>query len=71
MNDLANLMIFLASSKVPYSTYTDPDCIDDQSVKDGAVLSISIRDAVNMNFDAEGSLVGSSTDSAKSHRSKK
>lgn len=71
MNDLANLMLFLSSSKVQYSTYTNPDCIDEESVKAGAVLAISIRDAAHMNFDANGNLVGSSTDSAKSHRSKK
>lgn len=71
MNDLANLMLFLSSSGVQYSTYTDPDCIDEESVKAGAVLCISIRDAAHMNFDANGNLVGSSTDSAKSHRSLK
>lgn len=71
MNDLATLMLFLSSSGVEYSTYTNPDCIDEDSVKAGAVLCISIRDATHMNFDAKGNLVGSSTDSAKSHRSKK
>ena len=71
MNDLANLMLFLASSGVEYFTYTDPNCIDEESVKDGAVLAISIRGAVHMNFDAKGNLVGSSTDCAKSHRRKK
>ena len=71
MNDLANLMLFLGATKVEYSIYTDEDCIDEQAVKDGAVFAICIRDSVNMNFDAEGNLVGSSTDSAKSYRSKK
>jgi hypothetical protein len=71
MNDLANLMLFLASSKVQYTMHTKPHCIDEESVKNGAVLCISIRDAVHMNFDAKGNLVGSSTDCAKSHRSKK
>ena len=71
MNDLATLMLFLSSSGVEYSTYTNPDSIDEDSVTAGAVLCISIRDAVHMNFDAKGNLVGSSTDSAKSHRSKK
>ena len=71
MNDLANLMLFLASSEVEYLTYTDPSCIDEESVKLGAVLSISIRGAAHMNFDAKGNLVGSSTDYAKSHRRKK
>jgi hypothetical protein len=71
MNDLANLMLFLASSGVQYSTYTDPDCIDEESVKAGAVFAICIRDAVNMNFDVNGNLVGSSTDNAKSYRRKK
>jgi hypothetical protein len=71
INDLANLMLFLGSTKVDYSIYTDPECIDEQSVKDGAVLAICIRDSVNMNFDVYGNLVGSSTDSAKSYRRKK
>jgi hypothetical protein len=71
MNDLANLIIFLFNSGVQYTTYTDPDCIDEESVKAGAVLCVSIRDAAHMNFDAKGNLIGSSTDCAKSHRSKK
>ena len=71
MNDLANLIIFLSNSGVQYTTYTDPDCIDEESVKAGAVLCVSIRDAAHMNFDAKGNLIGSSTDCAKSHRSKK
>ncbi len=71
MNDLVNLVLFLSSSGVQYSTYTDPDCIDEDSVKDGAVLAISIRGAAHMNFDAKGNLIGSSTDCAKSHRRKK
>lgn len=71
MNDLANLMLFLSSGEVEYFTYTDPDCIDEESVKLGAVLAISIRGAANMNFNAKGNLVGSSTDCAKSHKSKK
>jgi hypothetical protein len=68
INDLANLILFLGATKVEYSIYTDEDCIDEQAVKDGAVFAICIRDVVNMNFDAEGNLVGSSTDSAKSYR---
>lgn len=71
MNDLANLMLFLASSGVEYFTYTDPDCIDEESVEAGAVIAISIRGAAHMNFDAKGNLIGSSTDCAKSHRRKK
>jgi hypothetical protein len=71
INDLANLMLFLGSTKVEYSIYTESDCIDEQSIKEGAILAICIRDAVNMNFDADGNLVGSSTDNAKSYRSKK
>lgn len=71
MNDLTNLMLFLASSGVEYQTCTDSELIDDESVELGAVLSISIREAVHMNFDAKGNLVGSSTDCVKSHRRKK
>lgn len=71
MNDLANLMLFLASSGVEYQTYAEPQFIDEESVKLGAVFAISIRGAAHMNFDAKGNLVGSSTDCAKSHRRKK
>jgi hypothetical protein len=71
MNDLANLMLFLASSGVQYTTHIDPDCIDEEAVNAGAVLAISIRDVADMNFDAKGNLVGSSTGRAKSYRSKK
>jgi hypothetical protein len=71
MNDLVNLMLFLSSSKVEFAMFTDPDCIDEESVSAGAVLAISIRGAAHMNFDAKGNLVGSSTDCAKSHRRKK
>ena len=71
MNDLANLMLFLASSGVQFDMFTDPDCIDEESVKLGAVLAISIRGTVHMNFDAKGNLVGSSTDCRGSHRRKK
>jgi hypothetical protein len=71
MNELVNLMLFLSNTGVEYFTYTDPDCIDEESVKAGAVLAISIRGAAHMNFDNKGNLVGSSTDCAKSHRRKK
>lgn len=71
MNDLANLMLFLASSEVEYFTYTDPNCIDEESVEAGAVIAISIRGAAHMNFDAKGNLIGSSTDCTGSHRKKK
>ena len=71
MNDLVNLMLFLSSSKVEYQTWTEPQFIDEEAVKLGAVIAISIRGASHMNFDAKGNLVGSSTDSAKSHRRKK
>ena len=64
-------MVFLAGSKVEYQTFTDPECIDEDSVAAGAVLAISIRGAAHMNFDAKGNLVGSSTDCAKSHKKKK
>ena len=71
MNDLTNLMLFLFHSGVDYQTWTNPELIDDESVELGAVISISIRGAVHMNFDAKGNLVGSSTDCAKSHKRKK
>ena len=71
MNDLVNLMLFLANSKVEYQTWTDPKFIDKESIELGAVLAISIRKVINMNFDVKGNLVGSSTDFAKSHRNKK
>ena len=34
MNDLANLMLFLASSGVQFDMFIDPNCIDEESVKD-------------------------------------
>lgn len=43
MNDLANLMLFLASSKVQYSTYTNPDCIDEESVKLGLCFAFLLE----------------------------
>jgi hypothetical protein len=71
MNDLVNLMLFLSIGKVEYQTWVDPQFIDEESVKLGAVLAISIRGAAHMNFDDKGNLVGSSTDCVKSHRRKK
>jgi hypothetical protein len=68
MNDLATLLLFLSKTKTQYSTFTDPDFIDEESVKAGAVLAISIRDAAHINFDAQGRVVGTSTDDVKSHR---
>lgn len=71
MNDLVNLMLFLSNTGVEYQTWAEPQFIDEESIKLGAVLSISIRGTAHMNFDAKGNLVGSSTDCAKSHRRKK
>ncbi len=71
MNDLVNLMLFLSNTGVEYQTWAEPQFIDEESIKLGAVLSISIRGTAHMNFDAKGTLVGSSTDCAKSHRRKK
>jgi hypothetical protein len=71
MNDLSNLMVFLAASGVEYKIWTGEDFIDEEAVKDGAIMAISIRDAAHMNFDAKGRLVGSSTDSAKSYKKRK
>jgi hypothetical protein len=67
MNELTTLIVFLSKTNVEYLTFTDPDCIDDQSVKDGAVIAISIRGSAHLNFDYEGRLVGSSRDCANSH----
>lgn len=71
MNDLSNLMAFLACSGVEYQTWADPEFIDEEAVKLGAIFCISIRGVAHMNFDAKGNLVGSSTDATKSHRRKK
>jgi hypothetical protein len=70
MNDLSNLMVFLACSGVEYQTWAAPEFIDEEAVKLGAIFSISIRGVAHMNFDVKGNLVGSSTDAAKSHRRK-
>ncbi len=71
MNDLVNLMVFLAHSGVEFSLYTDPVCIDEDSIKDGAVMCVSVRNAAHMNFDRDGNLIGSSTDVVKTHKKKK
>jgi hypothetical protein len=68
MNDLASLLIFLSSTNTVYSTFTESKFLDDEAVKLGAILCISVRDAVNFNFDKNGRLIGTSTDSIKSFR---
>jgi hypothetical protein len=67
VSELVQLLKFLAKTGVPYNMWEGKDFIDEDSQKDGAVLSISIRDSVHLDFDKKGNLVGSSTDSIKSH----
>ena len=67
MKEITKLLKFLDSTGVPYSTWTEPQYIDEESVKKGAVISVSIRDSAHLNFNKEGTLIGSSTDCAKSH----
>jgi hypothetical protein len=67
MTEKEELLSFLEKTKTPYTIFNEPQFIDDLSVKKGAVISISVRDAANFNFDVNGNLIGTSTDSAKSH----
>jgi hypothetical protein len=67
MNDLASLFLFLEQTGTQYFTFTDPEFIDEESVKLGAVIAISVRGTAHFNFDKDGRLIGSSTDSIKSH----
>jgi len=67
MTEKEELLTFLDKTKTPYSIFSEPQFIDDLSVKKGAVISVSVRDVAHFNFDMIGNLVGTSTDSAKSH----
>jgi hypothetical protein len=67
MKEITKLLKFLESTGVPYSTWTEPQFIDEESVKKGAVIAISIRDSAHLNFNKDGELIGSSTDCIKSH----
>lgn len=67
-NDLTDLLRFLVKTNTQYKAYTDPQYIDDESVNEGCVLSICVRSAVNFNFNKNGRLLGTSTDSAKSYQ---
>jgi hypothetical protein len=67
MKEITKILNFLNSTGVPYSVWTEPQFIDEDSVKKGAIISISIRDSAHLNFNKDGYLVGSSTDSVKSH----
>lgn len=49
-------------------TMTDPQYIYDESVNEGCVLSICVRNTVNFNFNKNGRLLGTSTDCAKSYK---
>jgi len=71
MNELTMLTMFLASTGVQHTMFTDKQFIDEESVNAGAVISVSIRDSAHLNFDINGKLVGSSTDSAKSYKKRK
>jgi len=67
MTEKEELLSFLDKTKTPYTVFNEPEFIDDLSVKKGAIVSISVRNAANFNFDVDGTLIGTSTDSAKSH----
>jgi hypothetical protein len=64
--DYGKLVRLLNEFGVEYKEYTDPDFIDDPSVKAGTVLCVCIRDSVNINFDANYNFVSSSTDQRNS-----
>jgi hypothetical protein len=71
MNDLTSLFLFLEQTGTEYFTFTDPQFIDEESVKLGAIIAISIRGSAHFNFDSSGRLIGSSTDAIKSHMKRK
>ena len=63
LSDYGKLIKLLDEFEIPYTEYTDPDFIDDESVKAGAILTVCIRDSVNVNFDMNYDCISSSTDS--------
>jgi hypothetical protein len=67
MTEKEELLAFLDKTKTQYTIFSEPQFIDDLSVKKGAVISVSVRNAANFNFDSEGNLIGTSTDTIKSH----
>jgi len=71
MTEKDELLTFLEKTKTPYSIFSEPQFIDDLSVKNGAVISVSVRDVANFNFNIKGVLVGTSTDRAKSYISRR
>jgi hypothetical protein len=71
MSEMQELLDFLDKTNTLYSTWTGSEFIDEQCVKKGAVMTISIRDVAHFNFNKEGVLLGTSTDSIKSHKKRK
>jgi len=69
--DLAKLLTFLVETNTQYIVYTEKECIDDEAVKNDAVLCICVRDQVNFNFNSQGILLGTSTDSRNSYIKRK
>ena len=71
MNEMQELLGFLQKTNTKYSTWADLECIDEASVKAGAVICISIRDVAHFNFDKDGVLLGTSTDCKGSNKVRK
>jgi hypothetical protein len=66
LSDYGLLIHTLDKLGIPYTEYTDKQFIDDESVKAGAILCVSIRDSVHVNFNKEYDCISTATDSAKS-----
>lgn len=65
--DLMKLLAFLAQTSTEYEVYAHKKFIDDSAIEDGAVISIGVRDNLNFEFDKNGRLVGTSTNSINSY----
>jgi hypothetical protein len=65
-SDYGKLVRLLNEFRIPYTEYTEPDFINDASVKAGAILCVCIRDSVNIHFDMNYDCISSSTDQINS-----
>lgn len=65
LSEFAEIIKYLEKTGTPYQLWAE-DFIESDSVELGAVKTVSIRETAHLNFDAEGRLVSSSTNSANS-----
>lgn len=69
MSDFKKVKSFLKTMSIEFLVFsikTSKDCIMDEALKAGAVKTISVRRQVDLAFNAEGGLIGTFTDAAKS-----